>query len=70
MTTRRNHYLPVWYQKGLVSVDSPRLFYLHLDPQPGERDRGEPPAIRKCATQAMRLVPRPLYDIVLLCAQR
>jgi hypothetical protein len=49
MTTRRNHYVPVWYQKGFVSADSPRLFYLDLDPHPGERGRDGPPAIKKIA---------------------
>jgi len=40
MTTRRNHYVPVWYQKGFVSVDRPRLCYLDLNPKPGEQRRG------------------------------
>jgi hypothetical protein len=49
MTTRRNHYVPVWYQKGFVSADPPRLFYLDLDPQPGEMHRGGQPATKKSA---------------------
>ncbi len=29
-TTRRNHYVPVWYQKGFVSGNPPRLWYLDV----------------------------------------
>jgi hypothetical protein len=39
-TTRRNHYVPVWYQKGFVSADPRRLFHLDLNPQQGEQGRG------------------------------
>jgi hypothetical protein len=49
MTTRRNHYVPVWYQKGFVSADPPRLYYLDLDPQAAELGRDGPPAIKKSA---------------------
>jgi hypothetical protein len=49
MTTRRNHYVPVWYQKGFVSADPPRLYYLDVDPQAAELGRGGPPAIKKGA---------------------
>jgi hypothetical protein len=49
MTTRHNHYVPVWYQKGFVSADPPRLYYLDLDPQAAELDRGGPPTIKKRA---------------------
>jgi hypothetical protein len=36
MTTRRNHYVPVWYQKGFVSGSPPRLLYLDVR---GEEDK-------------------------------
>lgn len=49
MTTRRNHYVPVWYQKGFVSTDPPRLYYLDLKAEPGEHGRGARPAILKSA---------------------
>jgi hypothetical protein len=49
MTTRCNHYVPVWYQKGFVSADPPRLFYLDLNRQPGEQGRGVWPATKKSA---------------------
>jgi hypothetical protein len=45
MTTRRNHYVPVWHQKGFVSADPPRLFYLARSGTPiaGEH-RAKPPS--------------------------
>lgn len=43
MTTRRNHYVPVWYQKGFVSADPPRLYYLDLDPGLSEKSYARPP---------------------------
>jgi hypothetical protein len=49
MTTRRNHYVPVWYQKGFVSIDPPRLYYLDLNPEAAEHGRGAGPAILKSA---------------------
>lgn len=49
MTTRRNHYVPVWYQKGFASIDPPRLYYLDLNPDPAEQGRGARPAILKSA---------------------
>ena len=49
MTTRRNHYVPVWYQKGFVSVDPPRLYYLDLNPEPAEQRRGARSEIPKSA---------------------
>jgi hypothetical protein len=49
MTTRRNHYVPVWYQKGFISADPPRLYYLDLGLQPAELGRDGPPAIKKSA---------------------
>jgi hypothetical protein len=32
MTTRRNHYVPVWYQKAFGNTDSSRLYCLDLAP--------------------------------------
>ncbi len=32
MTTRRNHYVPVWYQKGFLGADQSQLHYLDLTP--------------------------------------
>lgn len=32
MTTRRNHYVPIWYQKGFVRATPPRLHYLDVSP--------------------------------------
>lgn len=49
MTTRRNHYVPVWYQKGFVSIVPPRLYYLDLNPEPAEQGRGARPAVLKSA---------------------
>lgn len=49
MTTHRNHYVPVWYQKGFVSVDPPRLYYLDLNPEPAEQRRCARSEIPKCA---------------------
>jgi hypothetical protein len=49
MTTRRNHYVPVWYQKGFVSVDPPRLYHLDLHPEPAETGRRTRPAVLKSA---------------------
>ena len=49
MTTRRNHYVPVWYQKGFVSIDPPRLYYLDVNPELAEQGRGARHAILKSA---------------------
>ena len=49
MTTRRNHYVPVWYQKGFVGVDPPRLYHLDLHPEPTESGCGARRAILKSA---------------------
>lgn len=49
MITRRNHYVPVWYQRGFVNADPPRLYYLDLDPLAVEPGRGGPPAIKRSA---------------------
>lgn len=32
MTTRRNHYVPVWYQKGFGNTDPSRIYCLDLSP--------------------------------------
>jgi len=49
MTTRRNHYVPVWYQKGFVSAAPPRLYYLDLHPEPSEPRAGNGPALQNSA---------------------
>lgn len=49
MTARRNHYVPVWYQKGFASIDPPRLFYLDLSPKPGAQRHGAQSEIPKSA---------------------
>jgi hypothetical protein len=49
MTTHRNHYVPVWYQKGFVSIVPPRFYYLDLNPEPAEQGRGARPAAMKSA---------------------
>lgn len=36
MTTRRNHYVPVWYQKGFLGADQSQLHYLDLTPGDAE----------------------------------
>ncbi len=49
MTTRRNHYVPGWYQKGFANVDPPRLYYLNLNPEPAEQGHCAPPTILRSA---------------------
>jgi hypothetical protein len=48
MTTRRNHYVPVWYQKGFLGGQS-RLHYLTRTPdQPGPPPQLQKQSPRQC----------------------
>jgi Protein of unknown function (DUF4238) len=50
MTSRRNHYVPQWYQRRFLKDPSSRLFYLDLNPDRITRPTGErvgPPALQQ-----------------------
>jgi hypothetical protein len=47
MTTRRNHYVPVWYQKDFGNTDPPRIYCLDLGPQEPAAPAGGPHGARR-----------------------
>lgn len=57
--TRNNHYVPEWYQKGFLSIESEQLLYLDLDPKFRNHPNGrittiknpKPTPISKCFVQ-------------------
>jgi hypothetical protein len=49
VTTRRNHYVPVWYQKGFSSVSPARLHYLDLRPKLSEEGASRKSPLLKSA---------------------
>jgi hypothetical protein len=52
MTTRRNHYVPVWYQKGFLGANQLQLHYLDLSPDEPAPNTVRPGRVRELQKQS------------------